>query len=373
VSQHAREERGLRIPAVILAEPGTAALKIAALSLLDRLIVAAHRAGASSITIVTGQSLPPLQRSRAWGIPFEVAAVLPEVRSPVLVLTTGLLVQTADLRRCLEARARLTSADGTPLPAGMANQPGETIETMLLTAPAIPAEGVACCITDQASARAAEKALWATMTSASDGMVDRHFNRPCGRPLSKWLIHTPVTPNLISLASILIGLIAAWMFALPSATAWVMGAALFQLSAIVDCVDGDVARIVFKESPLGKWLDLAGDQVVHSAVFAGIAWGVMKATGSSGALWLGGCAIAGALISFGVVLRGMRRKADDGGRLQRLIDAATNRDFSVVVLALACFQRLDWFLWMAAIGSHFFWIITLGLQLALKPSRRFAQ
>ncbi|MFO1501099.1 MAG: hypothetical protein U1G07_22365 [Verrucomicrobiota bacterium] len=25
----------------------------------------------------------------------------------------------------------------------------------------------------------------------SDGVVDKVFSRPCGRPLSKWLVHTP--------------------------------------------------------------------------------------------------------------------------------------------------------------------------------------
>jgi hypothetical protein len=53
--------------------------------------------------------------------------------------------------------------------------------------------------------------------------------------------------------------------------------------------------------------------------------------------------------------------------LQKLIDAATNRDFSVIVLALACAQKLHWFLWMAGIGSHLFWMTALGLQLAYRP------
>ena len=94
--------------------------------------------------------------------------------------------------------------------------------------------------------------LWASLTSASDGFVDKVFNRPCGRPLSKLLIHTPVSPNMVSVASILTGVVSAIFFASGQFITGIVGALLFQLSAIVDCVDGDIARVLFKESRLGK-------------------------------------------------------------------------------------------------------------------------
>jgi len=65
-----------------------------------------------------------------------------------------------------------------------------------------------------------------------------------------------------------------------------------------------------------------------------------------------------------VVLRGLLRpdlKVE--GRMQRLMDATTSRDFSVLVLALALAGRLEWFLWLAAAGAHAFWVAALGLQL----------
>jgi len=36
------------------------------------------------------------------------------------------------------------------------------------------------------------------------------------------------------------------------------------------------------------------------------------------------------------------------------------------VFFLACFQALEWFLWMTAIGSHVFWLIALALQPSAK-------
>jgi phosphatidylglycerophosphate synthase len=188
------------------------------------------------------------------------------------------------------------------------------------------------------------------------------------------LVRTPISPNAVSLASVFIGLLAAMLFASGDYAACIAAAVLFQISAIVDCIDGDIARIAFKESVFGKWLDLAGDQVVHIAVFGAIALGIIKTTPDSPAMWLGFSAIIGALLSFGVVVRGLRRPyLDRSGRLQKLINAATNRDFSVVVLCMAVLDRLDWFLWVTAIGSHVFWITALTLQLAARPAEVRAQ
>ena len=360
------------LPAVVICEPAHAGLRVAALTLLDRLLVALHRGGAGPITIIIAGELPNLRRARAWKIPFTVASAMPPLAGPILVAECGLLVQAADVRECLKRRGRLVSATGEPLPLGVAVGTKGSVAEMIAQAAPVPAQGIALRVIDLASAKVATRALWASLTSSADGLVDRWFNRPCGRPLSKLLVHTPVSPNAVSLASILIGLIAAFCFTLGNHSLAVLGALLFQLSAIVDCVDGDIARAVFKESPFGKWLDLAGDQVVHISVFAGIAIGVAKSGTAPGVLWLGASAIVGALLSFVVVVRGMKRRSEtDGGALQRLIDAATNRDFSVVVLILAFPGRLDWFLWMAAIGSHLFWITALALQFRMSPTHRF--
>jgi phosphatidylglycerophosphate synthase len=233
----------------------------------------------------------------------------------------------------------------------------------------VAAEGPALVVTDDPSARRAERLLWASLTSSSDGWVDRHFNRPVGRPLSRWLIHTPISPNQVTLLSLLLGFVAAWFFARGDGAGQVLGALLFQGSAILDCIDGDVARLLFKESRFGKWLDLGGDQVVHIALFGAIAVGLARSGSPAPVLALAVCAIVGALLSFGVVVRGTLRPGGDP-RFRRWIEAAATRDFSVVLLGLALAGRLDWFMWLAAIGSHVFWLAALGLQvLGRRPAR----
>jgi len=106
-----------------------------------------------------------------------------------------------------------------------------------------------------------------------------------------------------------------------------------------------------------------GDQFVHIAVFAGIGFGLARSNPTSPALALGISAVLGVIISFAVIVRFMQRKSSrKSSGLKRLIDATTNRDFSLLVLLLAIAGKLDLFLWMAGIGVHLFWIIALRSQ-----------
>ncbi len=352
-----------RLPAIIFLEEQAPGPKVAGLTLLDRLVVTLHRAGAGSITIVTGKPLPLLERATALGLRVEVAERPPAASGPALVVGGGVLVQAGDVRALLAHGGRLATSGGEALPIGVLSGVDAGWREALDRQTAVVARGAAVRVGDAASARVAERALWASLAGSADGFVDRLLNRPCGRPLSRLLARTRISPNAVSMISIAIGLGSAWCFAAGSHLMGIIAGVLFQCSAIVDCVDGDLARVLFKESRLGQWLDLAGDQVVHVAVFAAIAIGAARRGDAPWAAWLGASAVLGALFSFGAVLRGMRRSARDrSGRMQKLIDAVTNRDFSVLLLALACLDRVGWFLWLCAIGSHAFWIAALGLQ-----------
>src|SRR5215475_7335531 len=85
---------------------------------------------------------------------------------------------------------------------------------------------------------------------------------------------------------------------------------------------------------------------------------------ASPALALGIRAVLGVIISFAVIVFSMQRQSGlKSSGLKKLIDATTNRDFSLLILMLALAGKLDLFLWIAGIGVHLFWIIALRLQL----------
>jgi phosphatidylglycerophosphate synthase len=200
-----------------------------------------------------------------------------------------------------------------------------------------------------------------------DGFVDRYFNRKVSASLTPVFLRTGLSPNAITVLSMVIGLLAAASFGVGSYTAGVMGALLFQLSAIVDCCDGEVARLTHRQSRFGEQLDITADNVVHMAIFAGVAWGTYL-TQVSGTSWLplllGAAAVIGNGCSFWVVtrtrtLRDRRAWANpaQAARADFILKNMASRDFSLVLLFFALVGGLEWFLWLAAIGVNVFWIV----------------
>lgn len=360
----------MSLPTIILCEPDCSTLRVAGLLVIDRLVVAAHRAGSQSITVVSEKSLPPLERTLTLGITVNQVASCPELTGPTLVLSNCLLVQARDLKRLMEQHGRLISRDGTPLPAGVVTEfTGRSLEDQLFGLPAVAAQGVAEPVANAGAATRAAQVLWASLGSSADGLVDKYFNRPVGRWLSKILVHTSVSPNLVSIVATLLGLASAWLFAQGDYWPALWGAILLQVSAIVDCVDGDLARVLFKESRLGRWLDIAGDQVVHFSVFACIGIGLYRAGNETTVLLLAASAAIGVVISFAVVAHGLLQpESQRNTRLQQLVDATTNRDFSVLLIILVLLGKLAWFLWMTAFGVHIYWLLALSVQLFQQPA-----
>ncbi len=349
-------EFAVSVPVFLLADDPACHRTIAELSVLDRLVVIAHRAGAESITLVCAGERLKLTRSVALGIAVNWAEALPPLEETSLVASGQLVVQLPDFKKVLTEGGRLFSETREPLPCGIVADWKNSLEDSLPDRPRLIARGVACVVKDGLSAAQAEDALWDTMGNPADGIVDTHFNRPLGRPLSRLLIHTRISPNQVSIFGILLGVSAAYCFTIGLAQWMILGAVLLQLSAVMGCIDGDLARMGFKETAAGKWIEFGGNQMVRLCLFAGIGAGVYKLNdNNSPALWLGLSAAVGTVIFFVVMLRAHLR-------LQPFINKTANRDFSVLLLALAIAQRVDWFLWLAAIGVHLFWMTALWVQ-----------
>ena len=223
----------------------------------------------------------------------------------------------------------------------------------------------------------AEWTLLRSLKGGLEGFVDRHFNRKCSKWITQWLLRTPLTPNAVTILATVVGLIAAGAFAFGGYAAGIVGAVLFQLSAILDCCDGEVARLKFLESPFGEQLDFVLDNVVHVALFAGMAWGAYQAGWGRWALVLGGLAIFGNVAAFGVVQWAMRvrMQADpaNAARIDRILNRLASRDFSVLILLLALLGHSDWFLVLAACGSNIFWLfLAWQLRMSAASSRHAA-
>ncbi len=81
------------------------------------------------------------------------------------------------------------------------------------------------------------------------------------------LIKTSVTPNHVTLTSIICAVLCATSYAFGY---FLSGSVLLFLSHILDCTDGNLARAKQMFSPTGKWLDMVGDRLGEIAIFMGV-------------------------------------------------------------------------------------------------------
>lgn len=210
--------------------------------------------------------------------------------------------------------------------------------------------------------RTAEKKLFSSLKGEFEGFVDRYFNRKLSRWFTRLFLAVGLSPNSITVLAALIGVASAVAFGMGSYSAGVVAALLFQLAAVIDCCDGEVARLTFTESPFGAWLDIALDNFVHMAIFAGIAVGLYRTQLGQEYDWvplaLGAAAILGNGLSFLLVEKGQKIKAVSGWRTPAhaawsdfLLKNVASRDFSAALLGFALVDQLYWFLIFAAAGA----------------------
>jgi phosphatidylglycerophosphate synthase len=222
------------------------------------------------------------------------------------------------------------------------------------------------CAEGKAGPDEAERQLLRSLKGGLEGFVDRHFNRRCSRWITRWLLRTPLTPNGVTVVATAVGVLAAVAFGVGGYAGGIIGALLFQLSTILDCCDGEVARLKFMESAFGEQLDVVLDNVVHIALYAGIAWASYNGNWGPVALLLGGFAMLGNVAAFVAVQQAtrMRNGLDPQRRrhVESILNSLVSRDFSVLILACALIGHVDWFLPLAAIGSNIFWPV-LAFQL----------
>ena len=227
-----------------------------------------------------------------------------------------------------------------------------------------------------ADVRQAERQLFSSLKGDFEGFLDRYFNRKLSRWFTRIFLALGVSPNVITMVATLVGLLAAVVFGFGTYIAGVAAALLFQLAAVIDCSDGEVARLTFTESPFGAWLDIAMDNVVHMAIFGGMAIGAyLHGTGSDQTwipLGLGAVAILGNLLSFALVNRAQKIRTASEWKTpvhaawsDFMLKNVASRDFSVVVFLFALFGKLEWFLGIAAIGSMMFALVMVWV---IRPS-----
>jgi phosphatidylglycerophosphate synthase len=236
----------------------------------------------------------------------------------------------------------------------------------------------------------AEEQLFKGLIKPSESFISRFVERRISLAISRRIIYTSLTPNQISIFSILLGLLSGLLFLTQHRTLHVTGAILLLISSIIDGCDGEIARLRYQESRLGSWMDFLGDNCVHMCVFFCIGMGLYRQGHGTVYLILGIIAVMGTLgsasmvfyrvfihtkgrvVTFATPVR-LEEMERAGGDIRRRIDFAdkiSNRDFIWIILVFSILGWLWFWAWICAVGVmfYFFNLLNLYLKMRSRPS-----
>lgn len=373
-----------------------ASVRVAGLDLVVRAVLTARFAGIERVAVAASEAQWERLRPRIGDDPWPAQRVVrvdperlrPEGADRCLVLLPELVLTAPGLRAWLaeapETEAMVVPADGgagpavvssarLPLLVAAAREGADAAEA------AWEAEGPGRIVVpwpgleplrvrSADDAPAIERAMLRALRTPEDGpIVDRFVNRGLSAPLTRLLVRTPVTPNQLTLLSLGLGLLAAAVLAQGGRALSLLSLLLFQASVVLDHSDGEVARLRFQFTRLGKWLDNLSDHVVDLAVIAGVAWHAAGGMEGGQAVILGLLAALGVTGSFAIVFiwtlhgGGLLAAPSRRGAAKALMGMANRDGFCLALWGTVLIGQPAWLLWVLALGANAYWIAWLAL------------
>lgn len=236
----------------------------------------------------------------------------------------------------------------------------------------------------------AEKKLDHWLVKPTDGIFAR-MNRRISVPISRQLINFPITPNMVSIFTLGVGIVSAAFFALGGYWSMLLGAVLSVWASILDGCDGEVARLKLLNSEFGCWLETICDYLYYLLIFSGMTIGLTRSTGNRMNLVWGALLLFGAVTSFLVAGVGRHRLA--AGRPEQYLGiwqrkAETQRSnpllyigrhtefiirrcfFPYALLFFAVLNLTEVAFLLTSIGANLVWIISLYSHCAFTLVRK---
>lgn len=128
---------------------------------------------------------------------------------------------------------------------------------------------------DEKSAKVAEDLLFSHVGKTMTGWISKNINSKISLRLSRYLVRTPLSPNMVSILINLIGMLCGPLYALGHP---VWGAVILQTATVLDRCDGEVARIKLMETKRGQWVDTVSDQLTILSFIIGVTIGYYNIT-----------------------------------------------------------------------------------------------
>ncbi len=170
----------------------------------------------------------------------------------------------------------------------------------------------------------------------TDGVVSRTINRRVSTRVTRMLVRLGVRdPNKVTLATGILGVLAALPYLLVNPLWTAVAGLLVQLASILDGVDGEIARMLGRKSGFGAYLDATTDRIVDATSFTLATYAAVKGLGLDAglAVLITGFVVSAALMVSYVHARGeasLRRSLQVTGRVRPW----ASRDVRLFILAL---------------------------------------
>jgi len=104
-------------------------------------------------------------------------------------------------------------------------------------------------------------------------LSDLIFFRPLAAVFVKIIYPTNITPNQITTVALIIGVIGGWLYVFNTPSYLAIAATLLIIYDVLDCSDGQLARLKKNGTFFGRILDGVSDYFVSTAIYLGIGFG----------------------------------------------------------------------------------------------------
>lgn len=269
-------------------EDSPAFWKVCGVTVLQRLAVQAARVGATGIAVVGACPMQLERARRVLARDRRLAAVHLHVGSLPMsahdrVDVAADVVVTTRVLSLLRDAGRSTSVPGASLLALHSSSDTDAPRALWCGQP--PAGCYVVALRQRADRRVAKRAVCDHMASPSSSPVARYFNEKISARISWVMLETPMTPNQMTLLNTVVGVAGGALCAVGDPVHLAAGGALMQVTAILDCCDGEMARAKVMQSDWGAWIDTMGDNVIYIAYMVGLMVGYVRFTDGMPAPW----------------------------------------------------------------------------------------
>ena len=117
-------------------------------------------------------------------------------------------------------------------------------------------------------------------------VFDLFFYRPLAFLLVKLIYKTNITPNQLTIAAIFMGVIGGCFYAQGLPQYYIVGALFYMMFNILDCSDGQLARLKKNGTHTGRIIDGFADYIATTAVFIGIGIGFANMQSNPAYWWM---------------------------------------------------------------------------------------